>query len=95
MARSNQCDGCSQADGCHEARRQLGCQEGPSVTCAVLVAFLLPIVVFAVSLGGWGWWLEGRVAGPYRTPVALFLAVLVTTALLLAGRAASRRWARK
>ena len=95
MARSNQCGGCSEAEGCHEARRQPGCHEGPSVTCAVLVAFLLPIVVFTVSLGGLGWWLEGRLAGPYRTPVALLLALSVTTALMLAGRAVSRRWARK
>lgn len=90
MTQPNQCDGCSQADGCKEAYRQLGCTEGPSVTLTVLVAFLLPLVVFIVSLGGFGWWLEGRVAGPYQTPLALILALLVTTGLMLAVRAVSR-----
>ena len=95
MTQPNQCDGCSQADGCKEAYRQLGCAEGPSVTLTVLVAFLLPLVLFIVSLGAFGGWLEGRVAESYRTLLALILALLVTTGLMLAVQAVSRLRSRK
>jgi hypothetical protein len=87
----NPCDGCSQADGCKEAYRQLGCTDGPSVTRTVLVAFLLPLVLFIGSLGAFGWWLEGTAGGPYRTPLALLLALLVTAGAMLTIRAVSRR----
>jgi hypothetical protein len=54
------------------------------VTLTALVAFLLPVVVFAGALGGLNWWLEGRVAGSYRTPLALALALATTVAMMLA-----------
>jgi len=95
MAQPNQCDGCSQADRCQEAYRQLGCTEGPSVTRPVLIAFLLPIVAFIVSLAAWSWLLEGAGAGPYRTPAALILALAVTAGLMGTVRLAARRRARK
>ena len=95
MARPNQCDGCSQADSCKEAYRQLGKTEGPSVVPTVLVAFLLPIAIFAISLGGIGRFLEGRIAKPYQTPLALVLALAVTTGLMLIVRVVSRSRSRK
>ena len=95
MTQPDQCDGCSQADGCKEVYRHLGCTEGPSVTLTVLVAFLLPLVLFIVSLGTLSWWLEGWVAESYRTPLALILALLVTTGSMLALRVVSRLRAKK
>lgn len=95
MTQPDQCDGCSQVDGCEEAYRRLGCAKGSSVTLTVLAAFLLPLILFIVSLGAFGWLLEGRVAEPYRTPLALILALLVTAGLMLALRAMSRLRARK
>ncbi len=95
MARPPQCDGCRHADGCQEAYRRLGATEGPSVTITVLAAFLLPILVFAVSLGGLGWLLEGRVARWQQTPLAFVLALSVTTGLMLAVRVLVRRRRRK
>jgi len=65
------------------------------VTLTVLVAFLLPIVVFVISLAGFGWLLEGRVAGPYQTPLALVLALSVTTGSMLIVRVAVRRHHKK
>ena len=65
------------------------------MTLTVLVAFLLPLSVFIVSLGGSDWLLEGRIAKPYQTPFALILALLVTTGLMLALRAVSRFRSRK
>jgi hypothetical protein len=86
IAQPDHCDGCHQADGCKEAYRRLGCDEGPSVVLPAVVAFLLPLVVLAVSLGGFGWLLEGRIAEPYQTPLALVLALFVTTGLMLVVR---------
>jgi len=65
------------------------------VTRTVLVAFLLPLVVFVISLGGFGGWLKGWIAEPYQTPVALVLALLTTTGLMLALRAMSRLRSKK
>jgi hypothetical protein len=77
-------------DGCKEAYRRLGCDEGPSVALTAVVAFLLPLVVLVVSLGGLGWLLEDVVAESYRTPLALVLALLVTTGLMLVVRLLTR-----
>ena len=46
MEEQENCQGCCQKDQCREIYRQLGNAEGPSVVCKVVVAFLLPIVVF-------------------------------------------------
>lgn len=91
MAEPRVCDGCSQADTCKEAYRKLGCVEGPSMTREVLIAFLLPIVVFVAALGGFGYLLKDVVAKPYQTPLALVSAVLTTAALMLVVRALVRR----
>ncbi len=65
------------------------------MTRAILVAFLLPLVLFIVLLGTFDWLLKGRSAGSSRTPLALILALLVTAGLMLAVRAVSRLCARK
>jgi hypothetical protein len=91
MAQPNHCDGCSQADRCQEAYRRLGCTDGPNVTLTALVAFLLPILVFAGSLGGLNWWLEGRIAGPYQTPLALAVSLATTVGMMLATGVMARR----
>jgi hypothetical protein len=65
------------------------------VAPAALVAFVLPLVTFVAALGGWGHLLPGRVAEPYRTPLALVLALATTAALMLAGRFLARRQRRQ
>jgi hypothetical protein len=94
MTRPRECDGCSQAHTCKEVYRRLGGDEGPSVTCAVLVAFVLPLALFVAALGGLGYLLQNRVVEPYRTPLALVLALATTAVLMLAGRFLAR-WRRK
>jgi hypothetical protein len=91
MGPPRDCDGCHQAHACQELQRRPGSNEGPSVTPAALVAFVLPLAVFVAALGGLGHLLQGRVAEPYRTPLALVLAVATTTVLMLAGRGWARR----
>lgn len=90
IARSNRCDGCHQAGACEEVYHQVGCAEGPSVVPMVAVAFLLPILMFLVALGVFQWALGSAVAEPYQTPLALLLALAVTTGLMFAARVAVR-----
>jgi len=50
MAEQKICEDCNQKHDCQEVYKQLGDVEGPSVVIKVIVAFLLPLVVFIVSL---------------------------------------------
>lgn len=90
MVQSKSCEGCSQAHDCKKVYEHLGGSEGPPITRMVLVAFLLPILVFIVALGGFGWLLQDAVAGPYQTPLALVLALATTVGVLLVVRILSR-----
>ena len=86
------CERCSQRHDCREVYGKLGNAEGPSLTLRVVVAFLMPILVFIVSLGGFekglGWVIE-RAA--LRTAASLSGAVIVTLAWILTVRAIDRR----
>lgn len=44
------CRNCTQKQNCGEVYRQLGSVKGPSVLFNVIIAFLLPLVVFIGSL---------------------------------------------
>lgn len=61
------------------------------MTLTALVAFLLPLVVLAVALGGFRWLLEGRTGEPWQTLGALVLALLVATGVMLVIRFGSRQ----
>jgi hypothetical protein len=50
MNQQNLCKGCIQQNRCQEAYERLGRSQEPSVLNAVLIAFLMPMVVFIVSL---------------------------------------------
>ncbi len=50
MDQQNLCQGCIQQNRCQEAYERLGSFQGPSVVRKVLIAFLMPMVVFIVSL---------------------------------------------
>ncbi|MHC4594798.1 MAG: hypothetical protein ACYS19_07610 [Planctomycetota bacterium] len=50
MAQEKFCQDCDQKHDCQKVYEQLGNVKGPSVVFKVIVAFLLPIVVFIVSL---------------------------------------------
>jgi len=91
MARSSDCDSCRQAQTCKEVSRRAGGDEGPAVTSAALVAFVLPLVLFVAALSGFGPLLRGLVREPYLTPLTLVLALVTTAAVMLAGRFLVRR----
>jgi len=50
MVEQKFCEDCKQKHDCRRIYEQLGDVEGPSVVIKVIVAFLLPLVVFIVSL---------------------------------------------
>lgn len=90
------CERCSQRHDCREIYGKLGNAEGPSLTLTVVVAFLVPILVFIVSLGVLekvlGWVTE-RAA--LRTAASLSGAVIVTLAWILTVRVIDRRLAKR
>ena len=50
MAQEKFCEGCEQSDKCQEVYRKLGNIKGTSLALKFVVAFLLPILIFIVSL---------------------------------------------
>ena len=50
MAEQKFCKDCNQKDNCQNAYQQLGNIKCPSVVSKVILAFLLPVVIFVVSL---------------------------------------------
>jgi len=50
MVEQNFCQNCYQKHDCQKVYRQLGEAQRPPITLKIIVAFLLPLVVFIVSL---------------------------------------------
>ncbi len=85
MSEQESCRYCHERHECREVYRQLGKAEGPSVVLKVVAAFLLPLVVFIVSLAVF----EGILAkvvnpGALRTGISALIAVSVTFVCILA-----------
>jgi len=78
------CQECNQRRECQDVYKQLGKAEGRSVVSKVVLAFLLPLVVFIVLLAGFERILAGVMsAKELRTAISFFLALLGTLALIL------------
>jgi len=50
MSEQEFCDNCNQKHNCGSIYHQLGNIKGPSVVAKVVIAFLLPLLVFIISL---------------------------------------------
>ncbi len=85
------CKGCNYSHTCGRVYEQLGNTDGPSVTVKVIVAFLLPIVVFVGVLGVSEQLLRGIVARSYETLAASALATCVTVGLVLVVSGVAKR----
>ena len=96
MAEQKFCEDCKQKHDCERIYQQLGNIQGPSVVIKVIVAFLLPLVVFIVSLAvfsqhqffvkNWRWMEE------LRTVLSFLMALLVTFVWILIIRVINRRF---
>ena len=89
MAQAKSCDVCSQAHDCKRIYQQLGRAAGPSVVMKVLLAFVLPIIVFSSGLAAFGHFL--RLGEPYQTPVVFVLSLLATVGAVLGASSIARR----
>jgi hypothetical protein len=92
MVQEKSCEGCEQSNKCQEIYRKLGNVKGPSVALKVIVAFLLPLVVFIVSLAVFERVFARRIdTEGLRTAVSLLAAFAVTFIFILVIKLISRR----
>jgi hypothetical protein len=92
MAEQKFCHDCTQNRDCRKAYNQLGSTEGPSVAVKVIVAFLLPVVVFIGSLAAFGQVLAKAVnSKELQTVLSFLIAILVTFVCILIIKAIKRR----
>ena len=84
MARQELCHTCKQKNDCRKVYDQLGRVEGPSVTAKVILAFLLPLLVFIASLGVSEKMLTRAIDTAYiLTAVSILVALCVTFACIV------------
>ena len=95
MAEQEFCQHCEQRHDCGEIYGKLGNVEGPSVALKVVVAFLLPMLVFILSLAVFGE-IFGRIAGMkgLETVFGLGAALLVTFVCIFVTSVVRRRFSR-
>jgi len=92
MDKQDFCESCEQKHNCQEVYRQLGKAEGPSVVSKVVVAFLLPLVVFVVSLVVFEKILDGAISRTeLRAGVSFLLALSVTCVFVVGCSLLARR----
>jgi hypothetical protein len=91
MEQPEACKGCSEAHTCARVYEQIGKTDGPSVTRKALIAFLLPIALFAGVLAACSTLLSSIVAPRYETPLAFLAALAVTAATMLVVSTVVRR----
>lgn len=87
------CQGCVQENRCKDIYEHLGKSEAPSVVWKVIIAFLLPLVVFSVVLTVFENILADSInTQVLRTVVSLSLAVAATLVFILIIRAIGRKF---
>lgn len=91
MVQQDRCQQCSQRQNCGELYEQLGKSEGASIVKKVVIAFLLPLVVFISSLAVFERIFSGVVsAGQAQSALSLVSALLLTLVCILLTKVLSR-----
>jgi len=84
MEEQDFCRGCAQRDHCQQVYDKLGCSDSAPVTLKVVVAFLLPLVVFIVCLGTFKLFFNALdVSARLGTGLGIVLALMATLAYIL------------
>ena len=87
MASQRYCQDCIQKHDCKRIYEQLGDSPGPSVALNVILAFLLPLMVFILSLAVFERVLAGAIATErMQTAFSFVLALLATFVCVLITR---------
>jgi hypothetical protein len=79
MAHQDLCQQCNQRQDCGKVYEQLGKLEGPSIVWKVVLAFLLPLVVFVGSLAFFERMFSGVITAGQSQSALSFVAALVPT----------------
>jgi uncharacterized membrane protein YoaK (UPF0700 family) len=86
------CDICNQKHKCGTIYHQLGNTKGPSVAVKVVVAFLLPLVVFIISLAIFEEIFAKTISSqPVQTALSMVSALSVTFICILITRVINKR----
>jgi uncharacterized membrane protein len=92
MAEQEFCDNCNQKHNCGSIYHQLGNTNGPSVVVKVVVAFLLPLVVFIISLAAFQEIFTKAISSQHmQTVLSMVSALLVTFSCILIVRVINKR----
>jgi Mn2+/Fe2+ NRAMP family transporter len=84
MIQQEFCQTCEQKDDCRKVYRELGNSKSPSVAAQVVLAFLLPLLVFILTLGVSERILAGAMRnGHFLTVASFLLALFVTFAFIV------------
>jgi len=87
MADEKFCQGCNQSHRCQEVYEHLSRMGGPSVVSKVILAFLLPIVVFIGSLAVFEEILAGVIQSKeLQTVTGLVLALVISSGFVFITR---------
>ncbi len=93
MAEQEFCEDCKHKHDCQRIYEQLGDVAGPSVVIKVIVAFLLPLVVFIVSLAVFQEIFAKAIDSQRaQTTFSFLLALVVTFVCILIIRVLNRRF---
>lgn len=93
MAEEKFCQGCHQKHRCQEVYEHLSKMGGPSVVFKVILAFLLPILVFIGSLAAFEEILARVIhSKELQTVIGLLLALVVSSAFVFITRVINREF---
>lgn len=94
MTEDKNCDGCANTDRCSAVYEKIGHTKGPPVVYKVILAFLLPIIIFIVSLALCEQWLKGVFENKnFPTAIAAIVAFITVLIYIFAVRFFSNRQA--
>ncbi|MHC4299501.1 MAG: hypothetical protein ACYS7Y_19660 [Planctomycetota bacterium] len=86
------CGKCNQRHDCGKVYEQLGNTEGPSIVTKVVLAFLLPLVVFTISLAIFERVFSGVIsAGQIQSALSFISALLLTFICILLTKVINRQ----
>ena len=94
MAEAKNCQGSSQGDRCHEVYRRLSEGRGPSIVLKVLLAFVVPVVVFVGAVAVFERLLGEGTGGKLEMAVSFAAAVSVSFAVILIIKAVNKRFSK-
>lgn len=84
------CSQCGQKDRCSQLYEKMGKTQGPNVAWKVIVAFLIPILVFILSLSTADNLLQNQFEGKMLTITSFLSALFVTLTVVFLIRALHR-----